>query len=156
MKDCFEKAKEILVQCAVDPESYTHLAAMHKGGGCTLTFNSHGHLQIARQKLITAALSFAVDPRDNRKIMVFLDAAKTKEELRPALYTHRAFDILTEFEQSMPDEKVIIKDMRGKCVKIAATRIGFSLYGEWRWTPMAVSRYDESQLDAATAYIQGS
>ena len=93
---------------------------------------------------------------------VWLDAGKTRDEtrdeLRPALLTHRCTDILEDLEREKGAEgRKVTKDLRGKNVKVGdpGTRAGYSLYGKWRWTFFATSRYSEEELEMATAFIEG-
>ena len=90
--------------------------------------------------------------------MVWLDAAKTREELRPSLLTHRCADVMTDVEaEKGADAKTVTKCLRGKSVKVGepGARIGYSLQGKWRWTAFAANRYSEEDLNMATAYIEG-
>ena len=115
---------------------------------------SHGHLQIIRSKISTANLSYGAEP-GGKKFIVFFDACNTKNELRPGLLTHKAFDIITDLEKGQQPPGKITKGLRGKCVKVNDTRVGYSLQGTWNWSPFATSRYQAAELDMASAFVNG-
>ena len=119
-----------------------------------MEFVSHGHLQQARAKVATANLSFG-NTSDNKRIVVLLDCGKTKEELRPALLTHRTHDIITDMEADRQDQLPVVKCMKGKTVKVGGNRVGYSCYGMWKFIPYASRRYDSGELEAALGYIHG-
>ena len=118
-----------------------------------MSFSSHGHLQHARSKVGANNWSFGKNHYGG-KAVVFLDCAKSRGELRPALLTHKAFDIICDMESSRDDKIDAEKDMRGKTVKLASKRCGYSLHGTWQWTPYAVQRYG-AEIDMMTAYVNG-
>ena len=131
------------------------LAAMHNGKGATLSFDTHGHLQAARSKINTANKVIATLP-SGHEVKMFLDAAKTRSELRPALLCHRASDILCDLEKERGAAGLqVFKDMRGKSLKIGSERVGYSLNGVWQWTTAASRRYTLDELHMAGAYING-
>ena len=113
------------MQCAVLPESYSALEGMRSGKGCTMTFGDHASLQLARSRVRDANLSFGT--ANGGPVKVFLDAGKTRNELRPAVVTHRAYDVICDIEKSRADAGVVVKDLRGKTVLVNGTRCGYSL-----------------------------
>lgn len=155
-EEVFKAAKEELMRLDVLQEWYGgSLAAMHNGKGATLSFDSHGHLQAARAKVNAANKVIATLP-NGHEVKMFLDAAKTRSELRPALLCHRAADILHDLEKEKGQSALIIfKDMKGKTVKVGTERFGYSLNGVWQWTAAAGRRYSADELYMAQAYING-
>lgn len=128
---------------------------MHNGKGATLTFDTHGHLMSARAKVITANKHIG-KTQAGQHVTMFLDCAKTKSELRPAMLTHRACDILSDLEKEKVDAALVLsKDMRGKSVKLGQERCGYSLNGIWQWTQVAVRRHSVDELQMASAYVNG-
>ena len=106
-EEAFKVGKDLLNELDVPADSYQNLAAMGNGG-CKLDFASHGDLQSARSKVMTANKSYG-NSTDGKRIQVFLDAGKTREELRPALLTHRCYDILHDLEQEKGDQKLEVQ-----------------------------------------------
>ena len=72
------------------------------------------------------------------------------------MLVHRASDTLHDLEREKGDEKLlVVKDLRGKTIKVGAQRVGYSLNGVWQWTQAAIQRYDTDELHMAGAYING-
>ena len=154
-ENCFNAGKALLEELQIPTDHFGALMSMSNGKGCTLEFRSHGELQNARSKVALANKSCG-QSHDGRKIVCFLDCGKTRDELRPALLTHRAFDILVDIEKDRtPNNKEVVKDLKGKTIKVGGSRFGYSCYGQWKWTKAATDRYDEGELDAALCYING-
>ena len=93
-----------------------------------------------------------------RRVGVWLDVGKTRDELKLARLTHRCHEVMSEVESETADAQAVLKCLRGKFVSIGipARRIGYSLQGEWRWTTLALSRYKKEDLDMALAFIDGN
>ena len=98
MEDCFKKGKAMLQQCGIVEQTFSNIASMPNAKGCTLDFVSHAALQLARSKVAQTNLSFGTEA-GGRKLKVWLDAGNTRDELRPALLTNRAYDILDDLEK---------------------------------------------------------
>ena len=96
MERCYQKGKDVLLQCGVLETTYTHLSAMPNGKGCNLEFVSHAAGQLARSRVLAASLSFGMSGA--RKNMVWLDVGKTRDEMKPARMTHRCHEVMTDVE----------------------------------------------------------
>ena len=150
----YNKALEILQQLQIPPEYYKNMVSLWNAKGVELDCPSHGHLQIIRSKVSLANLSFG-DSAPGVKSTVFFDACKTKGELRPGLLTHKAYDVIIDLEKGQDRPGKVLKDMRGKTVKVNDTRVGYSLQGVWAWSPFAVKRYNPAELEMATGFVNG-
>ena len=150
----YNKALEILQQLQIPPEFYKNMVSLWNAKGVELDCPSHGHLQIIRSKVSLANLSFG-DSAPGVKSTVFFDACKTKGELRPGLLTHKAYDVIIDLEKGQDRPGKVLKDMRGKTVKVNDTRVGYSLQGVWAWSPFAVKRYNPAELEMATGFVNG-
>lgn len=147
---CYEAGKALLLELNVVPESYSELMGMRSGKGCNLNFTSHGALQMARSKVMNGNKSYGL--LDGKAIKVFLDCAKTRNEMRPALLTHRAYDVIADIEKLQAHPLIVTKDLRGKTIKVGANRVGYSLHGSFYFTHFAQQRYSESDIQMALAY----
>ena len=115
-----------------------------------MDFQSHAALQLARSRVSAKNLHFG--SQNGKPLTVFLDAGKTRSELRPALITHRAAEVIVDLEKAQATPLEVVKDMRGKTVKCGGNRCGYSLQGTWQFTPWARSRYSADELDMASAF----
>ena len=69
--------------------------------------------------------------------------------------THRAFDMLTQYEAERAEGKQeVVKNLNAKNVKVGRSVMGFSRGQEWQWSQAARDRYDTEQLDQAKAYAE--
>ena len=85
---------------------------------------------------------------------VWLDAKKTKSELKRNIKTHRVHEVLEQFEAAREDTQPVTKDLSKKCVKIGNKVMGFSHGSEWKWTDEPAKRFSASQLEMAKAYAE--
>ena len=79
---------------------------------------------------------------------VWLDAAKTREELAP----NRMFHRVAEYLEAMNPEKNVEKNPKLKTVKVGADVIGYPRSNAWQWTEKAADHFTKEQLDMAAAY----
>ena len=153
-KLAYDKAIEILEQLQAPPDYYKNIVSLWIAKGVEMDCPSHGHLQIIRSKISLANLSYGEEV-PGKKLVVFFDACKTKGELRPGLLTHKAYDVIVDLEKGLQLPGRVTKDLRGKCVKVNDTRVGYSLQGSWNWSPFASKRYQVAELDMASAFVNG-
>ena len=139
-----------LAEIGFTADHYKHLHSPHeKGSWLLLTFASPKLLQDARMAF--QARSFT---HNDRKI--WLDAAKTRAELKPARIIHRAFTALSEEEKELDEPKELEKNLRGKQIKLKGgnTVLAYTLNSELKWTNAAKQRYGDEQCDVLQAWIQ--
>ena len=142
----FAKAK--LGEAGVAPDSFRHLhSPMDKGSWLLLTFSSPELLQDARMAFRSHAFEC-----NGRKI--WLDAAKTKAELRPARLIHRAFTAVTEEEATQPVKMEVEKNMKGKQLKVGRDIAAFTLNGQLKWTSFAKNRYGSEKCEILRAWVE--
>ena len=143
-------AKDSLAKAGVPDAHWRHLhAPRDPGSSVELEFNDACNLQSARLAIRCSA------ERVGDKF-VWLDAAKTRDELRPARLTHRGATALSDLESKRPEDARgnVEKVMTGKQVKVAGDVMGYSAYGQWEWTRAAHGRYDEDSLKVIKAWIE--
>ena len=147
-KDMVTFASEKLAEAGVSSETFRHLhCPFQKGSWLLLTFTSPSALQDARMALQSKAFL-----HNDRKI--WLDAAKTRSELKPARIIHRAFTALSEQEKELTDPSVLEKNMKGKQIKMGKTVLAFTLNSELKWTTAAKQRYGEEPCELMKAWIE--
>jgi len=143
------RAKEVLSKAGVAESDYTGLCATRrKGSTADLCFTSAPLLQQAKMTLRSIKLKYHGDKP------VWLDAKKTREELRPARVVHRITELIQEAESGKPDPMHVEKFLNGKYVKVGDERAGFTCRGAWMWTQWARNRYEQEFRDMAKAYAE--
>ena len=141
-------AIEKLTEIGVAPDSYNHLhCPFAKGSWLLVTFEKPQILQRARMAF--QSHQFTLHGR-----RIWLDAAKTKAELKPARLIHRAMTALTEQEKDRQDRQDLEKVMKGKQVKMGRTVLAFTLNSELKWTTAAKERYGEDQCDLMRGWCE--
>ena len=144
------RAKEVLQEAGVQDSVWKSMAAVNpkKGSPVDLFCATPNYLKTSRLAVKSLDKTFA------RGKFVWLDAKKEWAETRPTRMVHRVHDCLADFEVSRQDKQMVEKDTRGKIVKVAGQRMGFTLHGEWRWTDAAMQRYSAEELEMARAYVE--
>ncbi len=126
-----EKARARLAAANVLPEQFHALTPVvnrsDRGSLAKLQFSSPAHLQAAKLKVRATN----VQGLSGRSLWV--DAAKTPRELKPARVVHRIAECLVDLElaREAADRITIEKVMGGKRVISIAGKIGFTCRGEW-------------------------
>ena len=85
---------------------------------------------------------------------IWLDAAKTKAELKPARMIHRAHTALSEQEKEVSEPRQLEKNLKGKQIKMGNVVLAYSLYSELKWTSAAKARYGDESCDVMKAWIE--
>ena len=96
-----------------------------KGSRVELWFHQASRLQVAK----SAVEELQRQESSGRKI--WLDAKKTRKELKPARVVARAFEVLQELEEGRPDKVSLTLLMKGKVVKHPHGRVGYTWRGDW-------------------------
>ena len=107
MARCLKKGEEVLLQCGVLPASYSTVSSMANARGCDIEFTSHAAGMYARSKVIATALSFY--EVDTKRVPVWCDVGKTRDEMKPSRMTHRCQDVMTNFEKEKDDPRNVLK-----------------------------------------------
>lgn len=136
-----ERAKQLLTEARIPAESYYDIKAMREGPGsmCEMYFKEAGML--TKAKWAVSTLKKCV--HGNKP--AWLDAKKTKQELRPARMVHRACEVLQSYEDSKIHKAVLSKNMIDKKVLRNGVAVGASRYGKWMWTEEGAQHYTEEQ-----------
>lgn len=145
-------AQGVLQAAQVDPQSYFGLCALvnnqDKGSLVELHFHSARALQAAK----SCVRSLAQTGSSGRK--VWLDAKKTRREMKPARVTKRAFQVLQEVEQARADRVQLSINLAGKYVQHPQGRVGYSWRGEWCWTQWAIDRYSDQERAMMSSFAE--
>ena len=86
--------------------------------------------------------------------VLWLDAAKTRDELRPARLVHRAATAIENMENKFPepDRLAVEKVMNGKQVKAGGKVMLHTYRGNWQWSSDAADRYKPDQMQMVTGW----
>ena len=147
-----ERFTTFMAAIEILPSEYDKPVAPHRGGSHVDVLFDHPNT-VAKGKLRALAkqYSFGAEDDPHRK-KVWIDAKKTREEMRPARIIHRSHAFLeTLIKESHPNISVI-KDLIGKRVLIAGKPLCFSLRGELKCTAEISKWIDGSQQEQLTAY----
>ena len=146
--DMLNFAKEKLAEAGIPSDRFRHLHCPHTTGSWVLlTFMKPEYLQDARMAFQSSSFRCA-----DRKI--WLDAAKTRAELKPARIIHRAYTAITEQEKDQTEPKTIEKNLRGKQIKTGNIVLAFTLNGQLKWTAAARARYTEETCEMLAGWIE--
>ena len=152
--DLLAEARRILALAGVDVATYDGLSAManrqDEGSAAALVFRSPGELQKA--KLLVRAV--ALNGLQGK--LVWLDARKTRLELKPARIIHRAAQMLADFEGALApaSQLEITKMMAAKYLCNNNGRILYTLRGKIFWAPEGVARYTAEQRDIVAGFAE--
>ena len=145
-------AQSTLTKAGVDTATFSAITAIvsRNNEGCTvqLVFRTAGELAAAKL-LVRAAQCKGWNDKN-----IWLDAKKSRTEMKPARLVHRIAQVLTDFEEARADKQAIEKNMIGKNVRNASGQLGWSRAGVWIWTAIAKARYTVEQLDIAKSYAE--
>ena len=150
--DLVKLATECLERAGVPSSDFKFLHAPRDPGSIvSLVFTGPHKLQEAR-------LAVKCSKYSHGSRTIWLDAAKTREELRPARLVHRAAEAILNLENGLSenDRRKVEKVMSGKQVKAGGTVMGYTYQGNWIWAQAAVTRYDSSSLEMVKAWIESS
>jgi hypothetical protein len=147
-----ERCKTLLQELGFSQEHWSGIACTRRDGGsaCEVVFASPILLQQARLKLKSKRKQF-IDGRT-----VWLDAKKTRSELRPNRMTHRIHEMLEQFEAEQDEIKIVVKNLNTKDVKTGGALMGFCRANAWQWTKAARDRYTPEQREFAGSYAEQS
>ena len=146
------EAKRCLEAAEVENSTWKWMhSPLNKGSWVLLTFETPAALQKAKQAMNAANYSHG-----GRRI--WLDAAKTQAELRPARITHRCYTALLAEEQKKEAAETlpVEKDLKGKQVKLGGKVAAYSYKGELCWTSLASTRYGSEVCHMVKAWVESS
>lgn len=135
-------ATQVLAEAGIPPNAHGAVAAVlnraGRGSSAETVFTNDGSLQTAR--IAVRALRKEIVPGRT----VWLDAARTKAELRPVRALHRAADVLQDIEAARPDRLAITREVGGRSVSAGGHRVFQVAKDQLIWTPAGTRRYAES------------
>ena len=130
-----ERFAEIMTLVNILPAEYDIPVAPHRGGShVDVQFASSEILQRGKLRAMNLNKSY-MGPEGIRPRYVWIDARKTRDEMRPARLTHRAHKFLETIIGTKFQGTAVEKDIMGKRVKVANKVVCFSLRGELQLTP---------------------
>ena len=145
-------AQSTLTKAGVDTATFSAVTAIvsrnNEGSTAQLVFRTAGELAAAKL-LVRAAGCRGWNDKN-----IWLDAKKSRTEMKPARLVHRIAQVLTDFEDARADKQPIEKNMIGKNVRNASGQLGWSRAGVWIWTAIAKARYTVEQLDIAKSFAE--
>ena len=145
-------ANSTLTKAGVNTATYSAVTAIvsrnNEGSTAQLVFRTPGELAAAKL-LVRAAQCKGWSDKN-----IWLDAKKSRTEMKPARLVHRIAQVLTDFEDARADKQPVEKNMIGKNVRNASGQLGWSRAGIWIWTAVAKARYTVEQLDIAKSYAE--
>ena len=145
-------AQTTLTKAGVDATTFSAATAIvsrnNEGSTVQLVFRTAGELSAAKL-LVRAAHCKGWSDKN-----IWLDAKKSRTEMKPARLVHRIAQVLTDFEEARADKQPVEKNMVGKNVRNASGQLGWSRSGVWIWTAVAKARYTVEQLDIAKSYAE--
>ena len=150
--DLVRIAKEVLSAGGIPDDNWKSLHAVRDPGSIVeLELSTAAMLQSAR--LAVRCANRRIDQR-----LIWLDAAKTRDELAPARLVRRAAEALIELESNRPqsERKEVTKVLSGKQVKLGGQVVCYSANANLMWTEMAKERYDAPSLDMVKAWAEAS
>eukprot|EP00973_Karenia_brevis_P005532 753406-Karenia_brevis.AAC.1 len=86
--------------------------------------------------------------------VVWLDRAKTRQELRPARLIHRMGDYLADVEREKNSSLHVEKIVNRKYIKVGGQKMCYSLRGAINWTSHAKTRYSDEEREIGAAYAE--
>ena len=148
------EANRILLLAGVEASTYEGLSAManraDEGSAAALIFRSPAELQKAKL-LVRAANATGLQGK-----LVWLDARKTRLEMKPARVIHRAAQMLSDFEsnRTQGEELLVNKNMAAKFLFNSRGRILYTLRGKVLWAPEGMARYDADQRNIVEGFAE--
>ena len=148
------EANRVLLLAGVLPAWYEGLCAMSnrsdEGSAAALVFHSAKDLQKTKL-LVRAANATGLQGK-----LIWLDARKTRLEMKPARVIHRAAQMLTDFEANRVQggELLVNKNMAAKFLFNNNGRILYTLKGKLLWAPEGLARYDAEQRNIVEGFAE--
>ena len=146
------RAKQVLLDAGVDECSWHNMSAVRDPGSVVqLAFRTRHELDRA-QFLIKDA---SIRTQGHGKY-VWLDLAKSREEMLPARTVHRLHDVLqNQIEPQLQTPIELKKVLNGKQIKTKDdVLVAWTIKGEIQWSVFAKGRYDATQRQLAAAHAE--
>lgn len=147
--DLVERAVAVLCDAGVPRDAWSHLSPVlnrdGRGSAAEMWFHDPTALQKARLAVRALRRTY-VEART-----VWLDARRERAEVLPVKITHRLAQALSE--AGVPQ---VVKDVPGRSVRSAGTRIAYAAQGRVRWTAAAAPVLSPEQREAAASFAEAS
>ena len=149
------RAKQLLaqLQIVVGTDISEPVAPSRGGSHCDAVFTDARKVQVAKLACQSKAISF--HKNGEKTIFAWIDAKKTREELRPARLTHRALEWCVAAINGRENPPVLAKDLIGKRVTADGKVICFSLHGSLNCTPLAATLFP-GDVDQLIGYAEAN
>ena len=154
--DLVKYASTLLSELDVKAEQWYALRAItnkeDKGSMCAVSFTSAEVLKRAKCSCHRA------QKRGLTGKIVWIDAAKTRTERRPARVVKRALPLLidAESEKEEGNRLQLTEDVAAKQIKCAQGMVMYTYHGEVKWTKLAENRYARHDRDYIKAYAEST
>ena len=113
-----------------------------------LCFNGPEQLQVARLMVMKATVTYSEGQ------YVWLDAKKTRKEMKLSRMLHRAADFCTACEAKEGRGRPVEKDVRKRKGKVACAEVGQVMGSSWCRLPQATAAYDAEELGRGKSFIE--
>ena len=153
--DLLAAARDVLQRAGVDGATWE---AVHpgcrpggKGSTVTLLFKDPNDLSIARAKVRALACR-----RTGARSAVWLDAQKTRAELRPSRQMRALVEATKTVLGTKAGEQEVTRDDRVRTVSINGVASAFLKHSSLVWTTAGCALLDEGDRDWITALVEGT
>lgn len=145
------QAKTVLTEAGVDPTTHSDpVAPREVRNSCVfLRFHTAGDLRLARLKVAACKKQFS-----GARTPAFLDAAKTRKELKPNRMLGRAKSFLIKQLATEHASRVVTTDSRARRVFIDSMPMGAPLGESWQWLPEVEQFLTELELKLGKGFIE--
>ena len=143
------RAKETLEAEGITDDLYSNLRGMREKGSA-VKINFHTSSSLTRAKLAVA---------EKRKVYrqgytVFLDVAKSPEELAPTRETHRMHEILTNYYNGTMVVDDITMSLKMRSVSYKNKVVVKRTFGSWQWTAEGQRLWSQDERDHCVSWCQ--
>ena len=115
------------------------------GNVCEVIVNYPANGAIIKTKVFNSRLNLGLAIGKS----VWFDVAKTRDEMRPAILTHRGAAQLEALECSREDKIEVKKTIGSRQVHLGLMLAGWVSAGQWEWANFAKSRYNAEELQSS-------
>ena len=115
------------------------------GNVCEVIVNYPANGAIIKTKVFNSRLNLGLAIGKS----VWFDIAKTRDEMRPAILTHRGAAQLESLECSREDKIEVKKTIGSRQVHLGLMLAGWVSAGQWEWANFAKSRYNAEELQSS-------
>jgi hypothetical protein len=151
-----KRCDEFLSSLDLPAGSYLEPSAPHRGGSfCDVEFTSPVLLQRAKQLAYNKKKVVRTDTAVGHKA-IWLDARKTRVEMKPARLTHRAHEFIQGILAEKTPVVTPVKDLMGKRVSVAGAVVCFTATGQLRTTQALALHLTAEEISQLKGWAESS